>query len=311
MTQTVQSRIAELKERRNAVILAHNYQIDSVQAIADFTGDSLGLSRQAAQVEADVIVFCGVKFMAETAAILNPDRTVLLPELEATCPMADMINAEQLMELKARYPGAAVVCYVNSTAEVKALSDVCCTSANAVEVANSIEPGRRIIFIPDRNLGHYVARQTGRDIILTDGFCPTHVRILPEHLADMRKRYPDAEVMVHPECLPAVVDMADVVTSTSGMLRYARQSMARELIVGTEVGLLYRLRQENLDKVFIPLTPAAVCPNMKRTTLSSVVLALEDMQHRITVPRRTAEAARRAVDRMLEIGGRAPTKAPA
>ena len=311
MTQTVQSRIAELKERRNAVILAHNYQIDSVQAIADFTGDSLGLSRQAAQVEADVIVFCGVKFMAETAAILNPDRTVLLPELEATCPMADMIDAEELMALKARHPDAAVVCYVNSTAEVKALSDVCCTSANAVEVANSIEPGRRIIFIPDRNLGHYVARQTGRDIILTDGFCPTHVRILPEHVADVRRRYPDAVVMVHPECLPAVVDMADVVASTGGMLRYARQSTAREMIVGTEVGLLYRLRQENLDKVFIPLTPAAVCPNMKRTTLSSVVLALEDMQHRITVPRRTAEAARRAVDRMLEIGGRAPTKAPA
>lgn len=311
MTQTVQSRIAELKERRNAVILAHNYQIDSVQAIADFTGDSLGLSRQAAQVEADVIVFCGVKFMAETAAILNPDRTVLLPELEATCPMADMINAEQLMALKARHPDAAVVCYVNSTAEVKALSDVCCTSANAVEVANSIEPGRRIIFIPDRNLGHYVARQTGRDIILTDGFCPTHVRILPEHVADMRRRHPDAVVMVHPECLPAVVDMADVVASTGGMLRYARQSTAREMIVGTEVGLLYRLRKENPDKEFIPLTPAAVCPNMKRTTLSSVVLALEDMQHRITVPRRTAEAARRAVDRMLEIGGRAPTKAPA
>jgi len=311
MTQTVQSRIAELKARRNAVILAHNYQIDSVQAVADFTGDSLGLSRQAAQVEADVIVFCGVRFMAETAAILNPDRTVLLPELEATCPMADMINAEQLMALKARHPDAAVVCYVNSTAEVKALSDVCCTSANAVEVANSIEPGRCIIFIPDRNLGHYVARQTGRDIILTDGFCPTHVRILPEHVADMRRRYPDAVVMVHPECLPAVVDMADVVASTGGMLRYARQSTAREMIVGTEVGLLYRLRQENLDKVFIPLTPAAVCPNMKRTTLSSVVLALEDMQHRITVPRRTAEAARRAVDRMLEIGGRTPTKTPA
>jgi quinolinate synthase len=249
--------------------------------------------------------------MAETAAIVNPDRIVLLPELEATCPMADMINAEQLTAVKEQYPGAAVVCYVNSTAEVKALSDICCTSANAVEVVNSIDRDRRIIFIPDRNLGHYVATQTGRDIILTDGFCPTHERIRPEHVAEMRTRYPDAEVMVHPECLPAVVDMADVVASTSGMLRYARQSQAHELIVGTEVGLLYRLRKENPDKVFIPLTPAAVCPNMKRTTLSSIVLALEDMQHRITVPREIADAARRAVDRMLEIGGHAPTKARA
>jgi quinolinate synthase len=311
MTQTAREQIAELKARRNAVILAHNYQIDSVQSIADFTGDSLGLSRQATQVEADVIVFCGVKFMAETAAILNPGKTVLLPELQATCPMAAMITPEQVRALKARHPGAAVVCYVNSTAEVKALSDVCCTSANAVEVVNSIEPGRPVIFVPDRNLGHYVAQQTGRDIILTSGFCPTHERIRPEHVAETRRRHPGAEVMVHPECLPAVVDMADVVASTSGMLRHARKCGARTLIVGTEIGLLYGLRRESPDKEFIPLTSAATCPNMKLTTLGSVLLALEEMRHRITVPDEVAEAARGAVDRMLQIGAPSPTRANA
>ncbi len=311
MTQTTQERIAELKEQRNAVILAHNYQIDDVQAIADITGDSLGLSRQATQVEAEVIVFCGVKFMAETAAILNPDKTVLLPELEATCPMAAMITPEELRALKAEHPGAAVVCYVNSTAEVKALSDVCCTSANAVEVVNSIEPGRAVIFVPDRNLGHYVGLQTGRDVILTSGFCPTHMRILPEHIEQARRSHPDAEVMVHPECRPAVVEMADVVASTSGMLRHARESEAQTLVVGTEVGLLYRLREENPDKEIVPLTPAAVCPNMKRTTLGSIVLALEEMQHRITVPPEVADAARGAVDRMIRIGGPAPTSSRA
>jgi len=308
MTQNIYNQIAEAKERRNAVILTHNYQIDSVQAIADFTGDSLGLSRRATEVEADVIVFCGVKFMAETAAILNPDKTVLLPEVEATCPMAAMIDADGLKRLKADHPEAAVVCYVNSTAEVKALSDLCCTSANAVEVVNSVEAGRPVIFVPDRNLGHWVARHTERDIILTDGFCPTHERILPDHITQQRKLHPDAEVMVHPECRPAVVDLADVVTSTSGMLRYARQCEARTLIVGTEVGLLYRLRKENPQKEFIPVTPLPICPNMKRTTLGSILLALEDMKHTISVPDDIAEAARGAVDRMLAISGRTPTK---
>jgi quinolinate synthase len=303
MKPTVEKRIAQLRAERRAVILAHNYQVGAVQDLADYVGDSLGLSRQAAEVEADVIVFCGVRFMAETAAILNPGRLVLLPDLQAGCPMAGMLDANRLRELKAEHPGAAVVCYVNSTAEVKALSDVCCTSSNAVEVVESIEPGRPIIFVPDRHLGHYVAGRTRREIILDRGYCPTHVRIVPEHIEDKLRLYPDAEVMVHPECRDEVVKLADVVTSTGGMLAYAKHSKARTLIVGTEIDLLHRLRLENPDKEFLPATKAAVCPNMKRITPEKVLWSLEELKHEITVPEETAHDARRALSRMLEIGG--------
>ncbi len=301
MRKTLEQQIQDLKQRRNAVILAHNYQIDSVQALADYSGDSLGLSRRAAETEADVIVFCGVRFMAETAAIINPGKTVLLPDDQAGCPMADMLSADDLLELKKLHPDAAVVCYVNSTARVKALSDVCCTSSNAVEVVRSFGPERPIIFVPDRQLGSYVAQQTGRPIILSSGYCPTHVRILPEHIRELRELHPHAEVMVHPECREEVVRMADVVASTSGMLEYAHRSSAETIIVGTEVGLLYRLREENVDKQFLPAGPGCVCPNMKRTTPEKVLWALQDMQHRITVPEGIRVPAKEALDRMLAV----------
>ncbi len=302
MKRSVQDRIVELKKRLNAVILAHNYQIDSVQELGDYVGDSLGLSRQAARTEADVIVFCGVLFMAETASILNPDKLVLIPDPEANCPMAQMLDPDRLRALKERHPGAVVVCYVNSTAEVKALSDICCTSSNAVEVVESIEPDRPIIFVPDRHLGRYVAEQTGRELILDKGFCPTHVRILPEHIAELKRLYPEAEVMVHPECLAGTVRMADVVASTGGMVRYARESDARVIIVGTEVGLLYRLREENPDKEFLPVTPAAVCPNMKRIMPEKVLWALEELKYEVKVPEAVRGQAKRALDRMLSVG---------
>ncbi len=304
MYSTIEDKIARLKAVRNAVILAHNYQCGAVQDIADFVGDSLGLARRAAQVEAEVIVFCGVRFMAETAAILSPGKTVLLPEPESLCPMAQMIDVRELRAMKERHPDAVVVSYVNSTASVKALTDVCCTSSNAVAVVESLDPDRPVIFVPDRNLGHYVQSQTARPLVLSNGYCPTHVRILPEHISEHRKRYPDAEVMVHPECLPAVVQMADVVASTSGMLRHASRSPARLLVVGTEVGLLHRLRKENMDKEFIPATPSATCPNMKRTTLESVLWALEDMVHEVTIPQEIAAPARRSLGRMLQIPNR-------
>jgi quinolinate synthase len=304
MKKPVQQRIAELKERLDAVILAHNYQLAEVQDLADYVGDSLGLSRQAARTDAQVIVFCGVLFMAETAALLNPQKVVLIPDPQADCPMAQIMDGDGLRRMKAEHPDAAVVCYVNSTAEVKALSDVCCTSSNAVEVVESIEPGRPVIFIPDLHLGHYVAQQTGRDLILARGFCPTHVRILPEHIAELKRQYPDAEVMVHPECLGEVVAMADVVASTGGMLRHAQQSAARTIIVGTEVGLLHRLKLENPDKQFIPVTPMAICPNMKRITPEKVLWSMEEQRHRVTVPAEVAGPARRAIERMLRLGAR-------
>ena len=301
MNRNVEPRIQKLKEDRDAVILAHNYQVDSVQNMADYVGDSLGLSRRAAETEAEVIVFCGVHFMAETAALLNPDKTVLIPDPEAGCPMASMTTAERVRQMRRENPGAAVVCYVNSTAGVKAASDICCTSSNAVEVVSSFDPERPIIFTPDRYLGGYVARRTGRKLILDNGYCPTHASILPEHIAELKKSYPEAEVMVHPECRPETVAMADVVESTGGMVRHARESGAPVLIVGTEVGLLYRLREENPDKEFLPVTPAAVCQNMKRITRQKVIRSLETMQHRVTVSEEIAAPAREAIERMLNL----------
>jgi quinolinate synthase len=298
----IEDRIALLERQLHAVILAHNYQAGAVQDLADYVGDSLELSRLAARTDADVVVFCGVHFMAETAAILNPGKLVLLPDPQADCPMARMTEASRVRELRASHPDAAVVCYVNSTADVKAASDVCCTSANAVDVVNSIEPGRPVIFVPDRHLGRYVANRTGRELILDRGYCPTHVRILPEHIAELRKRHPDAEVMVHPECTEEVARMADVVASTGGMIRYACRSGARTIIVGTEIGLLHRLRIENPDKQFVPVTTAAVCPNMKRITPEKLLWALEEKQHAVKVPDEVARRARRALERMLAVG---------
>jgi len=295
-------RIRELKARRNAVILVHNYQRPELQDIADFLGDSLGLSRRAAETDADVIVFCGVHFMAETASILCPDKAVLMPDPASDCPMARMITAGELRALKQGYPDAAVVCYVNSTAEVKAESDLCCTSANAAEVLSSIEPDRPVIFVPDKYLGAHAAAQTGRDLILWEGYCPVHACITPQDIDRARAEHPHAAVIVHPECLPEVSAKADAVESTSGMCRYAREADARELVVGTEVGLLYRLRKENPQKAFYPASRAAVCPNMKRNTLEKVLWSLEDLRHEIRVPDDVRTAARRAIEAMVATG---------
>lgn len=272
-----------------------------MQDIADFVGDSFGLSQQAASSDADVIVFCGVDFMAESAAILSPEKTVLMPELSAQCPMAAMITPESLKLEKEKYPDAAVVCYVNTPAAVKAESDICCTSANAIKVVDSLAE-KEIIFVPDRNLALYVAAHTLKKIIPWNGYCPTHHLILPGDILLEKEEHPEAEVLVHPECRPDVVSLADKVLSTEGMLKYARLSASREFIIGTEIGLLHRLSKENPDKTFIPATRYAVCPNMKMITLQSIIRALEKKEHVIKVPEDTRIKAKQALDRMLEVG---------
>ncbi len=294
--------ILALKKKRNAVILAHNYQIPEVQDVADLVGDSLELSRAAAHLDAEVIVFCGVDFMAETAAILSPQKKVVLPEKGAWCPMAHMITPDQLQELKTLYPEAAAVCYVNSTAEVKAESDICCTSANGVQVVNSL-PQKQVIFVPDRNLAAYVARHTEKQIIPWNGYCYVHDHFTPDEVRVARARHPQAEVLVHPECRPEVIDLADYVYSTAGMGRHARMSKAREFIIGTEVGMLYRLKKENPGKEFYPLSEKAICQNMKKTNLVKVLQALQTLEPRVTVPEETASRARRAIERMLAVKG--------
>jgi quinolinate synthase len=295
----IAEKIAALKKKRNAVILVHNYQLGEVQDIADFVGDSLELSQNAAKTGADVIVFCGVHFMAETASIICPGKVVLLPDINAGCPMADMITAERLRAMKKKHPGALVVCYVNSTAEVKAESDICCTSANAVEIVGGLD-ARKIIFVPDQYLGHYVSARTGRKMILWPGFCPTHVRIRPERIRELRQEYPQAKVVVHPECTPEVIALADEVASTSGMCRYARRDDVREMVVGTEIGLIHRLRKENPGKRFIPVSEQAICPSMKLITLEKVLSSLEDMSPEVKVPEQIRLRAMAAVDKMLE-----------
>ena len=291
--------ILNLKKKRKAVILAHNYQLGEIQDIADYVGDSLELSQKAAKTDAEVIVFCGVHFMAETASILCPEKVVLLPDMHAGCPMANMITAEALRQKKKEHPQATVVCYINTSAEVKAESDVCCTSANAVELVRKLD-AQEIIFVPDQYLGHYISTQTGREMILWPGFCPTHARIQPADILRQKKEHPQAEVMVHPECRPEVIELADAVLSTGGMCRYARSTAAREIVVGTEVGIIYRLRKENPGKVFIPISEQAVCPNMKLITLERVLWCLEDMTPEIKVPEEIRIRAKAAVDKMLQ-----------
>lgn len=293
--------IAKLKGERKAIILAHNYQLGEVQDIADFVGDSLDLSRQAAKTDADVIVFCGVHFMAETAKILSPGKIVLMPDLNAGCAMANMITVRQLMEMKKRHPQAVVVCYVNTTAEIKAESDYCCTSANALKVVQSIPKEKEILFIPDKYLGDYTSRQTGRKMILWEGYCPTHRRILAEDILKKKAMYPRAEVLVHPECTPDVIAMADKVLSTTGICRYARESSSEEFIIGTEIGILYRLKKENPQKSFYPASVLAECANMKLNNLEKILWSLEDMIYPIEVPPDIAQRAKRAIDRMIEI----------
>lgn len=291
-------RILKLKKQRNAVILAHNYQPGEIQDIADFIGDSLELSQNAAKTDARVIIFCGVHFMAETASILCPDKIVLLPDINAGCPMADMITAQALKKRKSELLDAKVVCYVNSSAEVKAESDICCTSANAVRIVASLnrEP---ILFVPDQYLGHHVSTKTNKRMILWPGFCPTHMRIRPEHIAELRQKYPQAKVVVHPECRPEVIALANEVLGTGGMCRYARREEVSQMIVGTEVGIIHRLKKENPGKEFIPASEQAICPNMKRITLEKVLWSLEDMTPEVKVPEEIRLRAKAAVDKML------------
>jgi quinolinate synthase len=293
-------RVRELAKERNAVVLAHNYQRGEVQDAADFVGDSLELSQKAAGASAEVIVFCGVHFMAETAAILSPQKTVLLPDPRSGCPMSDMITPDELIAWKKEYPGRPVVCYVNTSAAVKAESDICCTSANAVRVVESLD-AREILFAPDKNLAAWVARQTSKKIIAWDGYCFVHNNILARDVREKRKLYPEAVVWAHPECRAEVIDLSDKVLSTGGMVREARQTDAREIIVATEAGMIYRLEKENPGKRFYPAHDLAFCANMKKITLPKVVASLETLTPRVEVPKEIADRARGAIERMLRI----------
>jgi len=301
MNEQLIKKIGQLKAERNAVILAHNYQPGEIQDIADFTGDSLALSVRAAATDADVIVFCGVKFMAETAAILSPGKTVLLPDKNAGCPMADMITGEQLRELKRKHPDALVICYVNSSAEVKAESDYCCTSANAVEVVESLPKDRKIIFVPDQHLGRFVIEKTGREMILWPGYCPTHAFITEDDIKEAREAHPGAVVMAHPECNEPVKAVSDKLLSTGQMLKFAKQSDAKRFIIATETGIIYTLKKENPGKEFFPAATRAICPNMKRITLEKVLWSLEDMHYKITVPADVAARAKQSLEKMVAI----------
>jgi quinolinate synthase len=296
------SEIRKLKKERNAVILAHNYQLPEVQDVADYNGDSLGLSIEASRTKADLIVFCGVWFMAETAKIISPEKTVLIPDPDAGCPMADMLTADQLRELKAKHPGAKVMCYVNSSAAVKAECDLCCTSANALELSQkAFRPDEEVLFVPDKNLAAYVAREKGRRFVIHPGFCPTHNRIQVAHVEATRRLHPGAEVIVHPECTLEVIDAADRALSTGQMSSYVAKSEKKEFIIGTEEGMVYRLMKDNPEKTFYPLLPGGmICPNMKKITLAKVYESLRDGKVEVTVDPAIAAKARLAITRMLE-----------
>ena len=297
----VAEEIATLKKERNAVILAHNYTLGEVQEVADYTGDSLELARRATQVDADVIVFCGVWFMAETAKILNPEKTVLIPDPSAGCPMADMITGAQIRDLKAKNPGAKAVCYVNSTAEVKAECDICVTSGNAETVMSRFGSDEKILFVPDQHLGGHIAGILNRDYTLWPGFCPIHAAITVEAIETARRQHPGAPVLVHPECSKAVRDAADYRLSTGGMCRFARESDAKEIIVGTEIGILHRLRKENPDKTFHPVSEEIVCADMKKVTLDNLAACLRDMKYEVSVPEDVSSKARSAIEAMLAV----------
>lgn len=293
--------IKELKKKRGAIILAHNYQLPEVQDAADFCGDSLELARKASREDVKVVVFCGVHFMAETASILCPDKLVLVPDIAASCPMANMIAVDDLKKLKKEHPQAVVVGYVNTSAAVKAELDYCCTSSNAVAVVNALKNEKEIIFIPDRYLADYVSKKTGRKLISWNGFCLTHVKILPEDIKREKKFHPKAKVLVHPECLPEVCAMADAALSTSQMGKFARETDVKEMIIGTEVGVIYRLKKDNPSKEFYPASESAVCPNMKRTTQEKILWSLENLKQEVKVPEDIRIRAKKSIDRMLEI----------
>jgi quinolinate synthase len=294
--------IKDIAKRKNAVILAHNYQLPEVQEVADFVGDSLELSLKASETKAEVIIFCGVYFMAETAAIISPSKTVLIPDHDAGCPMAGMINAENVRELKKQHPQAKVVCYVNSSAAVKAESDICCTSSNALKVVNSLQGTTEVIFIPDKYLGSYTQlKAPDMKFIIWEGYCPTHVRITSDDILKMKRKYPEALVMVHPECRSEVVKLANAVISTGTMSKYATEKAAKEIIVGTEVGMLHRLKKEHPDQEFIPANPQAVCSNMKLITLEKIYWSLQDMLYPVKIEEPVRSKAKLAIDRMISL----------
>lgn len=299
---TLKEVIFNLKKQKNAIIVAHNYQIDDVQEIADFVGDSFYLSKVCAEREENVIVFCGVHFMAESAKILSPQKKVLLPEIDAGCPLADMITADDVDRLKEKYPDYSIVCYINSPASVKAKSDVICTSSNAIKVVRNI-PNNKIIFLPDKNLGLFVKKNVPeKDIILWEGFCITHYKIKKEDVLKAKSAYPDALLLVHPECREEVVELADFVGSTKQIIDFATSSSAKEFIIGTEMGVLYSLKKLNPEKEFYLLHPGMICPNMKKITLTSLREALLYERYEINVDENVLEGAQRALRKMLQIG---------
>lgn len=291
-------RLLELKKEKNAIILAHYYQRDEIQAVADFRGDSFLLAQKAAETDADVIVFCGVHFMGESAKILAPNKTVIIPDERAGCPMADMVNVDGLRKLKAQHPGAKVVTYINSSAEIKAETDICCTSANAVKVVNSVESDD-IIWVPDKNLGHYVQQNTDKNMIIWEGYCNTHDMLTVKDVEEMKEKYPNAQFVVHPECRPEVVALGDFVGSTTAILKYCKESPHQEFIVGTEDGTGYQLRLDSPNKSFHFASKYLVCPNMKVNNLKKLVKCLETMQPQIYVPPHIADQARQSLERML------------
>ena len=301
--EDLKKKITKLKKKQNAVIIAHNYQRDEIQEIADISGDSLALAQAAVRTDADVLVFCGVRFMAESASILNPDKKVLIPVMEAGCPLADMITPEKLRAKRKEHPKAAVVCYVNSSAAVKAQSDISCTSSNAVDVVRSLTQ-KEIIFVPDKNLGRYVQSQLpDKEIILWEGFCPTHIRVQEEDIIKAKTEHPDAEVIAHPECNPEVLKLADHICSTGGMFTYVKKSPSKKFIIGTESGMLYKLHKDNPGKNFYLPTGNLVCASMKLITLGWVAHSLEKLVYEIKVDKEVCERAKATLDRMLAVTG--------
>jgi len=296
---TIQEQIADLKQQRQAIILAHNYTMPEVQDIADYTGDSLELSKKAAECKAPVIVFCGVRFMAETAKILSPDSIVLHPNPSSGCPMADMVDPDELLQWRRYHPRATVIAYVNTTAQTKTLVDICCTSGNADRIVSRFLPDTEILFVPDQNLGANLNKQLHRNMHLWPGCCPTHNKIQPQHINDAKIAHPDAVVLVHPECSPAVVELADFALSTGGMLRFVKTDGHKEFVIGTETGIIHRMQKENPDKVFYPLDPEPICPNMKKITLEDILFCLQDMSNQVELDAITMQNARVPIERML------------
>jgi quinolinate synthase len=297
----LQDKIKTSLREKNAILLVHYYQRPEIQDIADLLGDSLALSMEAAKTDADIIVFAGVRFMAESASILSPDKTVLLPREEAGCPLADMITVDELEAIKKQYPDAAVVTYVNSSAAIKAHSDICCTSANAVAVVDSLTDAEKVLMIPDGNLARYISLHTDKEIIPWSGYCPVHHCITPEEVAAVKGRYPDALFAAHPECAPEVLKIADFVGSTGGIIRFAKETSAKQIIVGTESGIMHHLQKENPDKTFIPVSDKLICHDMKYITLKDIFDSLTEMKHVVKVPDDIRIAANKALKRMLEI----------